>query len=268
MADLNDLNDLAEPTFKTLKAMNECWRGERYVVIGATGFRLRGHVFPRRSIDVDVAVAVSADDLTRLREALEPKGWEHVRRERHRWRHYRTGLEADVIPVADSSDESCDLGAGLTLDLRGLAIALESAQSLTVHRNGQTTSAPVPPTAVLCLLKMIANRDKPLVREKDATDVGRIVREYLPQDSMRRWEEPCVSIEDEDLKSACALGHDLCVHVGKYKSIVESFWKDQAVRGLVEERDGFGEEARIRGADIAHAFLVGFDFANVTDSKR
>ena len=69
---MHSIPDLA---FQTLTHVSESWREERYVVIGAIALLAHGVKLSRNTNDVDVVVAVRADDLLRLRDNLSPPGW-------------------------------------------------------------------------------------------------------------------------------------------------------------------------------------------------
>jgi len=249
--------------FETLTLIRQSWTDVRIAIIGATGLAVRGHPPPRRSDDVDLAIAVEPEALRDLRSRLQPAGWEQERRMPHRWRHYRRGLRIDVVPAGSDPGAVSEytLSPGLTLDVRGLDVALRSREDVEVACEGDTSNtviAPTPPLAVLMLLKMIAYVDKPSIREKDASDVGRVMQSYVTEDDERRWDPPLSSVYEEDFKGACALGLDMQEHLtDEYRKIVEAFMDDSGARGALDRMSPV-EDA---GNAIARAFYVGLEFA-------
>lgn len=253
---------LAQKNFDTIAFMRESWPRTSFVVIGATALAIRGHAPPRRSDDVDLAVAVEPEELSSLREALRPAGWEDVRRQPHRWRHYQLGLSADVVPAGANPGATSEvqLARGLVIDLRGLDVALAKAEDVAVICEGdesRMTTAPTPPLPVLMLLKMIAYVDKPTIREKDAADVGRVMLRYLGEDDERRWDPPQSTVYDEDLKGACALGADMHSFLSPaHRRLVELFMDSPIVRGELDRQAPFPNA----GEGLVRAFYAGLEF--------
>jgi predicted nucleotidyltransferase len=251
---------LPTPNFETLEYVIESLSHVPLTVIGATALALRGHAPSRRSDDVDLAVAIEPGELASLRTKLRPGGWEQERRMPHHWRHDRLRLRVDVIPAGarPGAVSSYDLGPGLTLDVRGLDVALRSSEVVNVSKEGdpsRTIDVPTPPLVVLVFLKMVAYVDKPHLREKDASDVGRVMEKYLAPDDVRRWEPPLAGIEDEDFKAAGALAEDMAPHLTlEYRKIVDTFMDDPVARGLVGLAFPSRENA---GNELARAFAAG-----------
>jgi len=230
---------LPEKNFATLSYLHDSWPDVSFAVIGATGLALRGHPPPRRSEDVDITVAVEPEAFRELRSRLQPGGWEQVRRTPHHWRHYARGLSIDIIPAGAPPGRVAEyiLGRGLSLDVRGMEVAIAHAEFVPtgcIEDASASVSAPVPPLAVLVMLKMFAFVDQPALRAKDATDVGRVLAHYLGDDDERRWSTPVAQVEDEDFKGACALALDLRPMLPEaYLPRVEAFLDDARVRGAL-----------------------------------
>jgi predicted nucleotidyltransferase len=253
---------LPPKNFETLTYIRDSWVDVRIAVIGATGLAIHGHPPPRRSDDIDLAIAVEPEALRELRSTLQPTGWEQVRRLPHRWRHFHHGLSVDIIPVGREPGAVSEytLAPGLTLDVRGLDVALRTTVDREVAcqgETGKTVIAPTPPLAVLMLLKMIAYVDKPSIREKDAADVGRVMLGYLDEDDERRWSPPLASVHEADFQGACELGREMQTYLtDEYRSLVETFIDDRRVRGRFDSMSSV-EDA---GNEIARAFYRGLEF--------
>lgn len=123
-----------QKNFETLALIRESWRDVHMAVIGATGLAICGHPPPRRSHDVDLAVAIEPDALPELRSRLKPVGWEQAHRMPHRWQHDRRGLRIDIIPAGSKPGVVSEytLARGLTLDVRGLDVALSTSEDKVV----------------------------------------------------------------------------------------------------------------------------------------
>lgn len=251
--------------FETLTYIQESWADVPIAIIGATALAIHGHPPPRRTDDVDLAIAVEPKALRALRSTLQPAGWEQVRRMPHQWRHDGHGLSIDIIPAGEEPGAVSEytLAPGLTLDVRGLDVALRTTEDREVAcldetgATGKTVIAPTPPLAVLMLLKMIAYVDKPSVREKDVADVGRVMLGYLDEDDERRWSLPLASVYEADFQGACELGREMQNYLtDEYRSIVETFMDDPRVRG----RLGSMSSVEDAGNEITHAFYRGLEF--------
>ena len=259
---VTDVVALHRPNFEALECAMTAWPDIDLAVIGATALAIRGAPPARRSDDVDIAVAVGVHDLSEIGARLQPPGWEAQRRMPHRWRHHARRLRLDIIPagVPPGHERSLQLARGLTIDVRGLEVAISSAEPVEVSCDGapelRLTPA-TPPLAVLVLLKMIAFIDKPALREMDATDVARVMHAYLPEMDDRRWEAPVSTLHDEDFKGAFALGVDMRPHlIPEYQTIVEAFAHDAVARGKMQRYWSTRPDA---GNAAARAFLSGLD---------
>lgn len=83
-----------------LKELQECGRlvGADVVVIGAVAYRAWMRDEYRTTEDVDAAVALDLEELSKLTRQLVERGWRQDERLDHRW-HSRRAARIDLLPV-------------------------------------------------------------------------------------------------------------------------------------------------------------------------
>ena len=171
---------------------------------------------PRSTADIDLALAIDIDDLTRIETELR---WNRV--SPHRFRA-EGGTLLDVIPCSSSLLDAGELhwpNSQNIFNLTGLDLALSQASAIEAYGH----SVPVAPVPVLVLLKMAAWLDRP-ERERDLGDIAHALDKYLGDDSDRRWIEFLDSGHPFERVSAFAVGYDLSALLrSSHRRVVDDF---------------------------------------------
>jgi predicted nucleotidyltransferase len=156
---------------EALRDVRAAFPSSSIALIGATALGLQLEMKWRNSIDLDLAIAVSVDEIDELRLP----GWERVRQ--HKWKAPR-GVPVDIVPAPPEAVASGMLvwSDGATMRLAGISLALNADTA----RFGSELSIAVPSIPVIALLKMAAYIDQPHSRDKDLKDLAYILDEYPP----------------------------------------------------------------------------------------
>lgn len=223
-------------------------RGYEPLVVGAlardivTHF-VGGSTAPRATYDIDMAVSVATpeefDDLL-------------SRFERDRWaiqRIHVLGTVVDIVPFGGIADAGLvALGEG-TLDVNGVAEASVSSVRASISRNIEINVASLP---ALCILKVLAWRDRRASTHKDALDLKHLL--------LAASDNPYVDelFEDECFAEA---GYDLAVAgavwVGRN---ARTFLADHTVVAVLEVLEHLGSDlADDMRSDIADELLHGLE---------
>ena len=170
----------------------------------------------RATMDIDLGVRVSSwDQFNRLKDSLIQS--KQFRSHGNKCRlMFRGDLPIDVLPFDLDGDEHKKIewppGDGEELNMGGFSEAYSCAIRVEIAANPKLVVKVASPVG-LVLLKLIAWNDrKP--ENKDAIDLGILVRSYLSLDNMNRLAEEhddLLNVEDFDFEIAGAhlLGRDL-----------------------------------------------------------
>ena len=191
---------------ETLCQLATLWEGTPFCLIGATALACQMD-FHRQTNDLDISVAVSLEDLSNQFRAAG--GWTRHPSKEHEWRS-PTGIRVDVLPA---TEELLAAGvvewpeSGTRMSLIGFRLAFEKAVPLEVDAG---VFVPVPPAAVIALLKMVAYLDRPHERERDLEDLAFLLEEYTSEDDERRYSPDVIRAGFRfETASAFLLGCDL-----------------------------------------------------------
>lgn len=197
--------------------------GVRMVVVGAAG--IAAHDRPlggdRRTEDVDLAIAVSCDDLRATLRDVD--GWHPVDQNPHRWKD-PGGVIVDLIPCTPALLEAGFVqfeGQDRRLNLRGFRHL--AAPEAVVPISG-VEGVHVAKLEIIVLLKIVAWLDRPAERAKDLSDIAALFDHYLDVNNDRNFVGEAAELGhyNEDA-SAFNLGLDLAM------------WLDVHERSLVLE---------------------------------
>lgn len=116
---------LVDSQIAALRDIERVWPGVRAVIIGATALGFYFDMRWRKTADVDLAVAVTLDDLTVL--AARP-GWSRHPKKEHEFTS-PSGAKLDLLPVGPKLLAAGRLqwGNGDSMNLAGIDLALQRA---------------------------------------------------------------------------------------------------------------------------------------------
>ena len=155
--------------------------GERVILIGAGALGCHVPMTWRRTHDLDLTILA---DMESAETALRAAGLVRDPKVEHRW--LAQGVRLDVLPATEQDIERRQLvwPSGQIMSLVGFDLAYE--HTLPVPLNASCVIR-VPTLPVLVVLKMVSWLDAPHERERDLSDLGYILSEYLDDDAMRHW---------------------------------------------------------------------------------
>ncbi|HUH06128.1 MAG TPA: nucleotidyl transferase AbiEii/AbiGii toxin family protein [Kofleriaceae bacterium] len=203
-----------------LRDLDEVWPGVNTVIIGATALGCFFDMQWRRTVDVDLVIALEIDEVPGA--LIGRAGWvQHPRKEHELVSPH--GVKIDLLPAGASLMAAGQIQwpSGQVMSLAGMDLAFQHAQS---HAALGDCVARVAPPAVIAMLKMASFNDRPAERERDLSDIAHLLDRYVEDDSERRWDE-ALEIEEFDLAPAYLLGLDIgrIASTETHQSIIDSF---------------------------------------------
>ncbi len=175
---------LRKAELEALSSIRSAFPKQRLALVGAAALGFHIPMRWRRTEDLDLVVAVSIDQASRLMAALS--GWSQDPRKEHQWRSPQ-GVLVDILPVSRKALAERALlwpGSGFSMSLVGIRHAFSSP--LTQLAKGLALCVSTVP--VIALLKMVSFLDRPSERERDLTDLAHIMNEYPTADDDRLFE--------------------------------------------------------------------------------
>jgi predicted nucleotidyltransferase len=182
--------------------------GTQAVIIGAIAYRVWIPDDYRMTEDLDFAIALDLDELSRLTSPLEAKGWRRDSRREHRWFSSK-GVRVDLLPIGPKARLNKRIVwpvAGTAMSLVGFDYVFGDAVEIEFIPGLKARVIPLP---VLTLLKIVSFLDQPHVRVQDIRDIACIMHRY-EIDGERRFSDDVLNAEvDYDSAGAYLLGMDL-----------------------------------------------------------
>lgn len=181
------------------------WPSQQLVLIGAGALGCSMDMWWRGTHDLDL-VLVGRHGAAAA--ALRSLGLRQDPRFEHRWTA-DTGVHLDVLPLSEKQLAAGSLTwprSGQVMSLVGLDLALRYNFSVPLRRGRLLSVATLP---VVALLKMGAWLQQPHERGRDLSDLGYLLKDYLPTEHLRRWDDPRLSEDAFDQQGARALGLDI-----------------------------------------------------------
>lgn len=181
---------LADDQVRALRDLAEFWPDVERTLVGASALACLMPGFHRGTLDLDVTVAVSLNDLPS--EVNKPHGWRRDTVEL-RWTT-PAGVKLDLIPAGPEllAAGQVVLPSGRVLSLRGFRHAFSSTCLVEVAPGFHVATPTVP---VIALLKVIAYQERPHEREKDLGDIAFILANYTSDDDDRRYSSEVLGAE-------------------------------------------------------------------------
>lgn len=178
----------AEGHAAALRALQTLWKPEQFIVIGAAAIARHMEFRWRKTVDLDLSVAVGLDSCVR---DLERLGWRREKGAPQRW-IVPDGALVDVLPGEPSLVRQGIFiwpdGSG-QLSLVGFRLAFADAVPFELARGDAVRVASL---RSLVVLKMAAYLDRPWERDSDLADIAHILSAYLPPDAEERWSNAVV----------------------------------------------------------------------------
>ncbi|MBX3269810.1 MAG: hypothetical protein KF729_06095 [Sandaracinaceae bacterium] len=149
---------LTDAQLDAIREIRSVWPGAELLLIGARALGAHIDMSYRSTEDLDLAIAVSLDDLS---DRLSSRsGWRRARAMEQRF-YGPSGAIVDVLPVAPASVATGKLECH-TMSLVGFDLAFDAAKSLIVG----DVSLKLPSAPALAFLKLRAWLDRPTERER------------------------------------------------------------------------------------------------------
>ncbi|MCA9608751.1 MAG: hypothetical protein KC619_24275 [Myxococcales bacterium] len=195
---------LTPSQLEVIREIRHEWPDTPLALIGALALGAHIDMSYRQTEDVDLALAISMDAFP---AGLPGRpGWKQVAGREHNF----LGPSGQAVDLLPAGPELISMGqlrwaSGHTMSLVGFDLDFQAAEDVTI----EDVSFRLPCAAALAFLKVRAWLDRPSERAKDLRDLAHLLRDYVPDDDMRRWEESYPEgLEFDDL-SAFFLGRDL-----------------------------------------------------------
>lgn len=185
-------NPLTPRQVQALRDLKGAWPDVQQVVVGAAGLGFHLEMTWRKTNDLDLAVAIPVAQFPAGLEKLD--GWTRDERYEHAWTA-PGNIEIDILPVGAPQLASGKLvwpKSGDELNVVGYRHVYERAVTAPVAADFTVQVAPVP---VIVLLKMAAYLDRPAERDRDLTDIGYAMEEYLADAEDRRFAEEFFTLD-------------------------------------------------------------------------
>jgi len=165
-----------------LHSMARAWSHLDFALIGASALDVFGLFEWRRTDDLDVSIAIAADEIEGAVAQLP--GWSRVAA--HRWQT-ADSLRVDILPVGSKPGaiRAIRWPTGETMRLQGFHHVFALSESIDV--SGVRIRVAPPP--VVFLLKVYALLDDPQRVDKDLGDVAHLLESYVSDDDERRFHE-------------------------------------------------------------------------------
>jgi predicted nucleotidyltransferase len=165
---------LSVAELSALRSLRAAYPDAAIALIGAVALRFHMAMTWRSTADIDLVIAVSAEQI----DTARLPGWKRHPKQLQRWQA-QNGVLVDLVPAPVEALASRQLiwpDTGTSMNLAGIRGALTASTALL----GAELSIAVAPVPVIALLKMTAYLDRPYEREKDLMDLAHILREYPP----------------------------------------------------------------------------------------
>ncbi len=197
---------LPEDQVEALRELTAFWPQARLSMVGASALACLMPGFHRRTYDLDVAVAVSLEELPS--ELEKPPGWRRDPAHPQRWLT-SAGVRVDLIPAGPDLLVAGQVTwpSGQVMSLRGFRHAFSGAIPTEVAPGFRVN---IPTVPVITLLKVIAYQERPHERERDLGDIAFVMANFVPDRDERRYSSEVLAagIHFEDV-SPYLLGRDL-----------------------------------------------------------
>jgi len=201
------MTDLSEQHIAALQQLSAGLHDIDWILIGAAALRLQLGARTRATEDLDVTLAIEADELVSIFAKFPD--WTTDSRIEHQL-HTPTGVRVDCLPAGPKVLEAGALiwpKSGKAMNMIGFRLAFEQYNLIDIASH---LKAKVAAVSVLALLKMISFMDRPFERERDLEDLTFILDHYLGPVDERRWDDDTFAHSpDYDTAPAFCLGRDL-----------------------------------------------------------
>lgn len=199
--------------------------GVDLVVIGAIAYRFWVDDPHRHTEDVDVVLALDLDELSKLTERLEKRGWRQDARLEQRWRNPQGAL-LDVLPVGRKAQLEKEIvwpRSGIRMNVVGFDHVFRDAVEVEVVAG---LEARIVPLVVLDFMKIISYLDDPHARRKDLEDLLVILRRYEERGERRFGDQVIESGLEYDAAGAYSWGVTflLSVRAGTKSPLLRASW--------------------------------------------
>jgi len=192
-----------------LRDLQTIWTPERFIVIGAAAIACHLEFRWRTTVDLDLSVAATPEDLAKDLQGL---GWRREKGPQQRW-VAPDGTYVDVLPAPPALVREGEFtwpDGSARLSLVGFRLAFADAVPL----EQTSVRARVASLPSLVVLKMASYLDRPQERDSDLADIAHILSGFLPVDDERRWSDEVVNLGLEyDDVSPFVLGKRIGAHV-------------------------------------------------------
>ncbi|MEX2090386.1 MAG: hypothetical protein WEB62_11485 [Bacteroidota bacterium] len=284
--DYRDISGKIDPHL--VAAIEDLWRfasavGTELVVIGATARDIMfEHIYnvraPRATVDIDIAIRLANwEGFESLKkEMLLSDIFTKDKKSQHRFYHMN-GQSFDIIPFGDIEKPRGNIRWANQNDMStlGFVEAVNGAISCRISPNLVILVSSLPS---LVIMKLIAWDEAQPHRQRDAKDIGSILREYINTGIEQR-----LSDEDQDLRMAPdfdfgivgprLMGRDIAKIITPESlqlvmKILEHETKENGycslVRDMMESGRNFDEEFEERKSQLKQLMLGILDDLNVT----
>jgi predicted nucleotidyltransferase len=197
---------LSESQIGALRELKGLWPDAEVSLIGASALTCLLSGFHRQTLDLDVTIAISVDELPS--ELRKLAGWKEDPQREHRW-ITPTGLKVDLIPAGAKLLAAGRIvwRSGQEMSLLGFRHAFTNVSQFELGSGLHVDVASVP---VITLLKMVAYQERPHDRRKDLGDIAFALENYISEDDRRRFSDQVLEAEIRyEQVSPYLLGRDL-----------------------------------------------------------
>jgi len=222
-----------------LRQLESAHPGTPPVLIGASALGAWVDMRWRRTEDLDVTVAVSAESLDD--SPLLALGWSRDAREDQRW--HAPGATVDIVPCGAAAIAARELVWPRTRARMSL-VGFRHLPGTAQCRDVGGLSVRLGPAHVLLLLKVVAYLDRPWERRHDLQDIAWLLDEFVGATDARRFERFDELIAEGiayEQAGAYMLGREL----GAIVDEVERGLLDLFVRKSCDEGDGHATGATL-----------------------
>lgn len=174
------MNQLTAAQLDALRTLQAAYPDAEIAIIGASALAFHLDMTWRKSVDLDLVIAVSVTDL----DSSRLPGWRRHPKLEHSWKTDQ-GVFVDLVPAPSDALDAGELvwpASGHRMNLTGIRQALKSSKT----HLGPNLSIAVASVPAIALMKMSAFVDRPYERLKDLKDLAHTLNEYpsLDDDSL------------------------------------------------------------------------------------
>jgi predicted nucleotidyltransferase len=208
------MNGFVPTHIPVLRALEELWGSDRFIVIGAAAVGYHIGMSWRGTLDLDLSLTAGIDEYA---ADLQSLGWRRDQNAPQRW-YLPEELIVDVVPANPDSVRAGRLSwpDGSTMNLQGFRLAFVDAIRVEI---APATHIRVASLRSIVVLKMSAYLDKPWERETDLADIAHILQAFAGPDADERWSPEVVELDlDYEEVSPYLLGTHLAVVVDESES--------------------------------------------------